>query len=154
MSRLYLCVILVDFCCCVFTSSSSHGGSDGGSSRSSPTLRMLPARGVGRSLKTSNSFFTASNSTDGFPHARDSKVLSPGHPKCRTMVVKRTPREALNSLLPQEKRVEDYLRAVCSHCNKERPVQCTRCVYRMRVSKLEKTMKRSFRHPVPNAPGK
>ena len=42
---------------------------------------------------------TTSHSTNSCLHARDPKVLSPGHPKCRTMVMKRTPAGALNSLV-------------------------------------------------------
>ena len=49
-------------------------------------------------LNTSQ-FLTTSNSMTVFQYARDPKVLSPGHPKCWTMVVKRSPAVALNSLL-------------------------------------------------------
>ena len=41
-----------------------------------------------------------------FSTCREPTVLGPGHPKCRTMVVKRTPAEALNSLLLRSVDVE------------------------------------------------
>ena len=43
-------------------------------------------------------FSTTSNSTDGFPHSMDPKVINPGYPKCWTMAVKKTPARAHNSL--------------------------------------------------------
>ena len=42
--------------------------------------------------------FITNNCTDGFPQCQRSKVRRPGHVKCTTLIVKRTPAGALDSL--------------------------------------------------------
>ena len=77
-------------------------------------------------------FFTISNSTDGFPHAIDPNVLSAGHPKCRTMVVRRTPAEALTSLLLSVGDVEQDLKSAhpcyaCCGATTTNGLLCVKC---------------------------
>ena len=77
-------------------------------------------------------FSTTSNSTDSYLHAREPKDLSPGHPKCRTTEVKKTPTEALNSLLLRAGDVEHNPGPtqpcyVCSGAATTKGLECVRC---------------------------
>ena len=92
---------------------------------------MLPVGGVG-TFSEPQTVFTTSNSADGFPHAQDPKILSPGHLKFSSMVMKCTLSRALNSPLLMTVDVEcnpghTQLCNPCGEVSTSKVPECVKC---------------------------
>ena len=75
---------------------------------------------------------TTNINTNGFLHARDPRVLSPGDLKCRTMVVKRIPAGVLNFLFLSRGEAEHNtgLKQPCYACigvTTTKTLECVKC---------------------------